>query len=174
MNIIESGRLPHARPRAQRDLMHYLQTAFEVGELERRPCQWKVRRKGVRFRFEGLAPAVWVYFANHGEIDVGISWGGTCWDLLYSDGAIIKATASGLYNALCYPEHQQIYPSRRALLRAETFEPFVQWCNTRLFPSRNFYLYRYGHSTAAFLESDPAAGTENDYVERTELWPSTS
>lgn len=37
-----SGRLPHARPKAQRDLMRYLQAAFEAGELERRPVQWKV------------------------------------------------------------------------------------------------------------------------------------
>jgi len=42
-----SGRLPHARPKAQRDLMRYLQAAFEAGELERRPVQWKVWRNGV-------------------------------------------------------------------------------------------------------------------------------
>ena len=40
--------------------MRYLQAAFEAGELERRPVQWKVWRNGVRFRFEGLAPAVWI------------------------------------------------------------------------------------------------------------------
>ena len=60
VNIFKSGRLPHARPKAQRDLMRYLQAAFEAGELERRPVQWKVWRNGVRFRFEGLAPAVWI------------------------------------------------------------------------------------------------------------------
>lgn len=168
-----SGRLPHARPKAQRDLMRYLQAAFEAAELERRPVQWKVWRNGVRFRFAGLAPAVWIYFSNHGEIDVGVSCAGTYWDLLYSNGAAIEATANGLYNAFCYSEYQQVYPSRRALLRAETFEPFVQWCKTSLFRSRHLHFYDYGGGTAAFLDVDAANEGTNGYIGQIELWPST-
>lgn len=167
-----SGHLPHARPNAQRELMRYLQAAFEAGALERRPCQWKVRRNGVQFRFAGLTAAVSVYFANHGEIDVAVSWRGHCWDLLYSDGAPIQAAADGFVDAWSLPEHLQVYPNRRDLRQAETFVPFVQWCQARLMPGRYIYLYRYGHSTAALLDIDPADQGADGYVEQIELWPS--
>lgn len=165
-----SGRLPHARPQAQRELMRYLQTAFEAGELERRPVEWRVRRNGLQFRFAGLTPAVSVYFANHGEIDVAVSWRGHCWDVLYSDGAAIQANGDGLINVFCLPEYPQVYPNRRALREAETFAPFVAWCQTRLMPSHYIYLYRYGGSTAALQDIDPADHDTSNYVKRIELW----
>lgn len=171
-NIIRH--LPHTRSQAQRELMRYLHTAFEEGDLQRRPVEWHIRRNGLRFRFAGLTPAVSVYFANHGEIDVAVNWRSHCWDLLYSDGAAIQAKADGLVNVFCLPKYQQVYPNRHELREAETFAPFVEWCQTCLMPSHYIYLYRYGASTAALLDIDPADYDTSDYVERIELWQSTT
>jgi hypothetical protein len=42
---------------------------------------------------------------------------------------------------MCYPEAQKLYPSREALWRDHTFEPFLEWVNDKLVKAKWIGLY---------------------------------
>lgn len=161
--------LRKARPRIQRAFLKWLdenQTRF----LTAPPRLGKRTDRHLELILPGLNPVLWISLTW--EIDVGVDWQSTCWDLLtcFEFEAIPEPTEGGYRCKLCSPEFQKIFPTREALWIDHEFEPFLEWVNTVLLHARWLALYGEADSgTWAKLVDEPdpeAAATVPVWVDR--------
>jgi len=66
-----------------------------------------------------------------------------------------EAVSDGYICRLCASDERITYPSREALWIDQDFEPFLEWVNTELTPTRWLALYEANSSTWAELVSQP-------------------
>lgn len=123
------------------------------------PLQY-VRRKDeyLAFTLKGLQPAI--TFGLTWELAVYVVWQGKCWDLLASFESWPQHSAGGYYCELCKPAAGALFDSREALWQKQVFDPFLQWLNECLLPSRFLGLYTVGRASTyakLLIELDPEA-----------------
>lgn len=127
-----------ARPRIQRELLHWLsdnrQRFGVLARITRRTDRW------IQMAFVGANPILSAILTRW-EINIAVEWQGQCWDLVESHEAGAVASASGYFCTLCVPEARVFYPSREALWRDHLFETFLEWVNDKLLKARWIGIY---------------------------------
>ena len=147
---------PKVRRRIQRAFLAWYAKHQDTLPL---PLQ-HVRRKDdyLAFTLTGLHPAI--TFGLTWELVVYVEWQGICWDLLASFESWPRHSADGYYCELCKPEARTLFHSRKALWQDQVFDPFLQWLNESLLPSRFLGLYTVGRASTyakLLIEPDPEA-----------------
>ena len=87
------------------------------------------------FTIPGLNPAL-SFCLSTWELGAHVEWQSIWWDALVFFESSPEATLNGYICHLCEVEGRTTYPSREALWIAHDFEPFLEWVNTELTPTR--------------------------------------
>ena len=87
------------------------------------------------FTIPGLNPVL-SFGLSTWELGVHVMWQGTRWDTLVFFESLPKAVSDGYICNLCDSDERTIYPSRETLWINHDFEPFLEWVNTELTPTR--------------------------------------
>ena len=95
-------------------------------------------------RLEGVHPAIWVSLQENNEINVGVDWDGSGWDLLLWLDACEQPGPGGVgwidYSLL--PEFQIIHQTAEELWHVNVFEPFLRWINDDLAHATHLAMWR--------------------------------
>jgi hypothetical protein len=84
------------------------------------------------FLFEGVHTAIRGFYIQqrnskcNSAITVLIKWENECVDFIFDLDLHEERTTNGYSCSLCLPEHQRIYPDRRALWIDHSFESFLE------------------------------------------------
>jgi len=70
------------------------------------------------------------------EIVVTVQHESHCWDILASFEVAPTGIADGEVCGLCDPSNRAVYPTRRALFVEHVFQPFAEWVERKLAPTR--------------------------------------
>lgn len=105
-----------------------------------------VSRRSVRGQFIGVTSAIQFVLTQSGIV-ISAQWTGQCWDLISEFDVAERQTDQGYYNGLVLAEWITYYPTREALWRLESFEPFLTWCHKTLAISQFLALYEYTGAT---------------------------
>jgi hypothetical protein len=89
----------------------------------------------IRLTFNGRVDAIEVIVLAD-EIVVTVQHEGHCWDILASFEVAPTGVADGVVCGLCDPSNRAVYPTRRALFVEHVFQPFAEWVERKLAPTR--------------------------------------
>lgn len=109
------------------------------------------RRDGLEMRFAGVSSLLKCFICRTGDMGIYVEYQGVVWDMLAEFDLCERRTSVGAYFCeLC--REPKPYPSRKALWIGHSFEPLLEWANTKLRESQTLALYRWdGGSTYAEL-----------------------
>ena len=102
----------------------------------------------------GLNPAL-SFGLSTWELGIHVEWQNTRWDSLVFFESLPEAVSDGYICRLYYADERITYPHREALWIDQDFEPFLEWVNTELTPTRWLALSEANSSTWAELVSQP-------------------
>jgi hypothetical protein len=109
----------------------------------------------LEFTIPGLNPAL-SFGLSTWELGVHVQWQNTWWDALVFFESLPEAVPNGYICHLCELDGLTIYASREDLWVAHDFEPFLEWVNTELTPTRWLVLNGEADaSTSARLANEP-------------------
>lgn len=111
-------------------------------------------RHCIELVFVGITGAIRPLFYPRSGIMVNVAWQGIDWDFIADFDVAARKSASGYYCALCKPEFQVYYPTREELWIQHGFEPFLEWCNTKLANANWLELFDGDGVTSAILHKE--------------------
>lgn len=112
-----------------------------------------IHGEGFDVKFSGISQHIVGFIGEHGSAGIWVHYDGRCWDSLSDfDVAPEKSLHGGYVCRLC--ENPKIFASRQALLIEHSWEPMLEWVNTRITDTTWVCLYgdEDGGITAAKLK----------------------
>ena len=114
----------------------------------------KHHKNCIELNLIGVNSALQPLFHPRSGILINVSWRGICWDLIGDFDVAERKSDAGFYCALCKAELQVHYPTREELWTTHGFEPFLEWCNTKLANANWLELFDYDGVTSAMLHKE--------------------
>lgn len=122
-----------------------------------------IRKEGFYVRFTGISQHIMGFIEKHGSAGIWIHYDGRCWDSLSEFDVAPEKSPEGRY--FCrFCKTPQLFASRQALLIEHSWEPLIEWVNTRLTSTKWVCLYGGENAgmTAAKLKQKHEVERERD------------
>lgn len=114
-------------------------------------CVYEKRKKGFKFKLQGVTQHIFFYISKTGRVEVWATFKDIgLYDILTDFDLIEKRDNSGKYYCdLCILKNREYYNTRNELWEKHSFEPLFHWINEKLTDSNYLCFFDYGKGQEA-------------------------